>query len=90
VTELNRRLLDSPLGRPVTPAPEPIIPPMSDQPVRVGIRLPDSLHAACADNLTDSLRVHLSALLSDFGLDRTLAITTQRAGRIPPDRAAAP
>ena len=81
MTELNRRLLDSPLGRPVTPAPEPIIPPMSDQPVRVGIRLPDSLHAACADNLTDSLRVHLSALLSDFGLDRTLAITTQRAGR---------
>jgi hypothetical protein len=81
VTELNKRLLDSPRRRALTPAPEPITPPMSDQPVRVGIRLPDSLHAACTDSLTDSLHAHLSALLSEFGLDRTLAITTQRAGR---------
>lgn len=80
MTELNRRLPDSRQGRAVTPAPEPITPPMSDQPVRVGIRLPDSLHAACTDNLTDSLHAHLAALLSDLGLHRTLAITTQRAG----------
>lgn len=81
MTERNRRLLDSLQRRKVTPAPKPVIPAMSDQPVRVGIHLPDSLPAACTDNLTDSLHTHLSALLSEFGLHRALEITTQRAGR---------
>lgn len=81
MTELGKRMLDSLQRRAVIPTPEPVPLPMSDQPVRVGIRLPDSLQAACADGLADSLHAHLSALLSEFGLDRKLAITIQKAGR---------
>jgi hypothetical protein len=81
MTELGKRLLDSLQRRVDTPPPEPVTPSVSDQPVCVRIRLPDSLHAACADGLADSLHAHLCALLSGFGLDRELAITIERAVR---------
>ena len=49
--------------------------------MRVGVRLPDQLHAACADSLTESLREQLSALLAEFSLNRALEVTAQTADR---------
>jgi hypothetical protein len=60
--------------------PAPAVPPIAGRPMRVEVRLPDNLHAGIADDLKDSLHVHLSALLTELGVDRTLTITTGRSG----------
>jgi hypothetical protein len=70
VTDLGRRLLDTLQKRAVTPAPKPVSGSVSGEPMNVEIHLPDSLPSAVADDLKEELRRYLSALLSQFGLDR--------------------
>ncbi|MEP6598667.1 MAG: hypothetical protein ABJB98_04375 [Actinomycetota bacterium] len=79
MTNLARRLLDSLQKGVDTPPPELGTHSVADQPMRVGIRLPESLDAAFAEGLTDSLDSHLSVLLAELGLDRKPVITTENA-----------
>lgn len=80
MAEMTRRWRDLWEKRTSPVPPEPVNPPMPDEPVRVGIRLPDQLYAACADSLTGSLRAQLSALLAEFSLEQALEVTAQTAG----------
>ena len=80
VTDQARRLLDTLYSRAVARLPAPVVSPVADQPMRVEIGMPNFLHAGVASDLKDSLHGHLSALLDELGVDRTLTITTARAG----------
>jgi hypothetical protein len=79
VTNLARRLLGSLQKHAATSPPESDSNPVSDQPLRVGIRLPESLDADFADGLTGSVGSQLSALLRELGIDRKPVITAERA-----------
>lgn len=81
MAELTRRLRDLWEERTSGSPPQAVTHPMPDEPVRVGVWLPDQLYAACADSLTESLREQLPALLAEFSVNRTLEVTPQTADR---------
>jgi hypothetical protein len=83
VTDLGRRLLGTLQKRADTPAPKPASGSVSGEPMDVGIHLPDSVPAAAADDLKARLRTYLSALSSEFGLNREPVITAAVAGSDP-------
>jgi hypothetical protein len=79
VAELTKRWRDLLERRTSTPPPEPVTPLTPEEPVRVGVRLPDQLYEACSDSLTESLRAQLSTLAAEFSPDRVLEVTVQPA-----------